>query len=64
VRLNRGLAQQFGTIDLEEVFSYAAGEEPWTKGAKTSPSFTCRRNCRNIARMRFLDAEKNFSSRA
>jgi hypothetical protein len=32
VRLNRGLAQQFGTLDMEEVFSYAAGEEPWTKG--------------------------------
>jgi hypothetical protein len=32
VRLNRGLAQQFGTIDMEEVFSYAAGEELWSKG--------------------------------
>jgi len=32
VRLNRGLAQQFGTLNMGEVFSYAAGEEPWTKG--------------------------------
>lgn len=32
VRLNRGLAQQFGTLDMGEVFSYAAGEEPWDKG--------------------------------
>jgi hypothetical protein len=32
VRLNRGLAQQSGTLDMDEVFSYAAGEQPWTKG--------------------------------
>ncbi len=32
VRLNRRLAQQSGTLNMEEVFSYAAGEEPWTKG--------------------------------
>lgn len=27
VRLNRGSANQFGTLDLEEMFSYAAGGE-------------------------------------
>jgi hypothetical protein len=32
VRLNRGLAQQSGTLNMDEVLSYAAGEEPWTKG--------------------------------
>jgi hypothetical protein len=29
VRLNRGLAQQSATLEMEEVFSYAAAEEPW-----------------------------------
>jgi hypothetical protein len=32
VRLNRGLATQFGTLDLGDVFSYAAGDPPWDKG--------------------------------
>ena len=31
VRLNRGLAQQSGTLSLDEVLTYAAGEAPWTK---------------------------------
>jgi hypothetical protein len=32
VRLNRGPTEQFGTLNMDKVFSYAAGEEPWTKG--------------------------------
>ena len=34
VRLNRGLAQQSGTLNMDEVFSYAAGEEPWIKASE------------------------------
>jgi hypothetical protein len=63
VRLNRGLAQQFGTIDMEEVFSYAAGEEPWTKdGEDISFIHLPPQLVGNIAKdCVFLDAEKNFS---
>jgi hypothetical protein len=63
VRLNRGLAQQFGTIDMEEVFSYAAGEEPWTKGGEDiSFIHLPPQLVGNIAKdCFFLDAEKNFS---
>src|SRR5262249_3869833 len=32
VRVNRGVAQQSGTLNMDEVFTYAAGEDPWTKG--------------------------------
>jgi len=32
VRLNRGLAQQFGTLNMGDVFSYAAGDPPWNRG--------------------------------
>ncbi|SHG56610.1 hypothetical protein SAMN05444169_3084 [Bradyrhizobium erythrophlei] len=63
VRLNRGLAQQFGTLDMEEVFSYAAGEEPWDKGdddisfIHLPPDLVG-----NIAKdCVFLDAERNFT---
>ena len=31
VRLNRGLAQQSATLQMDEVFSYAAGEAPWRR---------------------------------
>ena len=63
VRLNRGLAQQFGTIDMEEVFSYAAGEEFWTKGGEDiSFIHLPPQLVGNIAKdCVFLDAEKNFS---
>jgi len=63
VRLNRGLAQQFGTIDMEEVFSYAAGEEPWTKGGEDISFIHLPPDLvGNIAKdCVFLDAEKNFS---
>jgi hypothetical protein len=43
VRLNRGLAEQFGTLDMEEVDSYVAGEEPWTAGREDLALFTCHR---------------------
>jgi hypothetical protein len=34
VRLNRGLAEQFGTLDLTAVNTYAAGEKPWPEGGE------------------------------
>ena len=34
VRLNRGLAQQSATLEMDEVFSYAAGEAPWPTGGE------------------------------
>jgi hypothetical protein len=63
VRLNRGLAQQFGTLDMGDVFSHAAGEEPWNKGdddisfIHLPPDLVgnIERDCI------FLDAEKNFT---
>jgi hypothetical protein len=63
VRLNRGLAQQFGTLDMKEIFSYAAGEEPWTKGGEDiSFIHLPPQLVGNIAKdCVFLDAEKNFS---
>jgi hypothetical protein len=63
VRLNRGLAQQFGTLDTVEVFSYAAGEEPWTEGDDDISFLHLPPNLvGNIAKdCVFLDAEKNFS---
>jgi hypothetical protein len=62
VRLNRGLARQFGTLDMDEVFSYAAGEEPWTKGDDDISFIHLPPNLvGNIAKdCVFLDAEKNF----
>ncbi len=32
VRLNRRLTEQFGTLNMDEVDTYAAGEEPWPEG--------------------------------
>ena len=63
VRLNRGLAQQFGTLNMDQVFSYAAGEEPWTKGDDDISFIHLPPHLvGNIARdCVFLDAEKNFS---
>jgi hypothetical protein len=63
VRLNRGLAQQFGTLDMAEIFSYAAGEEPWTEGDDDISFIHLPPNLvGNIAKdCVFLDAEKNFS---
>jgi hypothetical protein len=63
VRLNRGLAQQFGVLDMGDVFTYAAGESPWTKEdddlafIHLPPQLIG-----NIAKdCVFLDADKNFT---
>ncbi len=59
VRLNRGLAQQAATLDMDEVFSYAAGEDPW-EGEDIAfihlpPHLVGNMDCA------FLDADKNFT---
>jgi hypothetical protein len=63
LRFNRGAVQQFGTLDMGDVFSYAAGEEPWDKGdddicfIHLSPDLVG-----NIAKdCVFLDADRNFT---
>jgi hypothetical protein len=63
VRLNRGLAQQYGTLDMGDVFSHAAGEEPWDKGDDDISFIRLPPNLvGNIARdCVFLDAKMNFS---
>jgi hypothetical protein len=63
VRFNRGSAQQFGTLDMEDVFSYAAGEEPWDRGDDDISFVHLPPNLvGNIAKdCVFLDADKNFT---
>jgi hypothetical protein len=63
VRLNRGLAQQAGTLEMDEVFSYAAGDEPWIIGGEDIAFIHLPLHLiGNIARdCAFLDAEKNFT---
>ena len=63
VRLNRGLAQQAGTLNMEEVLSYAAGEEPWTMGDDDIAFIHLPPHLvGNLAKdCVFLDGEKNFS---
>jgi hypothetical protein len=63
VRLNRGLAQQSGTLNFDEVFSYAAGDEPWTKGDDDIAFIHLPAHLvGNIAKdCVFLDAGQNFS---
>jgi hypothetical protein len=63
VRLNRGLAQQSGTLNMEEVISYAAGEEPWTKGGDDIAFIHLPPHLvGNIGKdCVFLDAEQNFT---
>ena len=63
VRFNRGLAEQFGTIDLDEVFTHIAGEEPWELGSddigfiRLPPHLVG-----NFAKdCVFLDIERNFA---
>lgn len=63
VRFNRGSAEQFGTLDMGDVFSHAAGDEPWDKGdddicfVRLSPDLVG-----NIAKdCVFLDADRNFT---
>jgi hypothetical protein len=62
VRLNLGLAQQFGTLNMDEVFSYAAGQEPWTKGGDDIAFIHLPPHLvGDIAKdCVFLDAEQNF----
>ena len=63
VRLNRGLAQQSSVLDLEEVFSYAAGADPWPAGSDDISFIhlpphlvgNIKRSCS------FLNADKNFT---
>jgi hypothetical protein len=63
VRLNRGLAQQFGALDMGDVFSYAAGEEPWDKGDDDISFIHLPPNLvGNIEKdCVFLDADRNFT---
>jgi hypothetical protein len=63
VRLNCGPAEQFGTLDMEEVFSYVAGEEPWTAGSEDIAFIHLPPHLvGNIAKdCVFLDAERNFT---
>jgi hypothetical protein len=63
VRLNRGLAQQAGMLDMEEVFSYVAGQDPWPAGTEDIalihlPPHLVGDIAKHCA---FLDAEKNFT---
>ncbi|KJC52029.1 hypothetical protein [Bradyrhizobium sp. LTSP857] len=62
VRFNRGLAEQFGTIDLDEVFSHVAGEEPWERGSDDIAFINLPPHLvGNIAKdCVFLDIERNF----
>jgi hypothetical protein len=62
IKLNRGPAEQFGTLNMDEVFTYAAGEEPWTAGGEDLAFIHLPPHLvGNIARdCVFLDAEKNF----
>jgi hypothetical protein len=63
VRLNRGLAQQSGMLDMDEVFTYAAGQEPWTAGTEDIALIHLPPHLvGDIAKhCTFLDAEKNFT---
>jgi hypothetical protein len=61
VRLNRGLAQQSATLEMEEVFSYVAGEEPW-EGDDIAFIHLPPRLVGNIEKdCVFLDSDKNFT---
>jgi hypothetical protein len=63
VRLNRGLAEQSGTLDMDEIFTYAAGGPPWTAGDEDIAFVHLPPNLvGNVAKdCVFLDIEKNFS---
>jgi hypothetical protein len=63
VRLNRGVAQQFGTLNMFEINNYAAGEEPWTNGSDDISFIHLPLHLiGNIAKdCVFLDAQNNFS---
>jgi hypothetical protein len=62
IRFNRELTEQFGTLNMNEVYSYAAGEEPWTAGgADLAFVHLPLHLVGNIADCAFLDVEKNFT---
>jgi hypothetical protein len=63
VRLNRGLAQQSATLEMDEVFSYAAGEAPWRAGEEDIAFIHLPPHLAgNVAKdCVFLDADKNFA---
>lgn len=63
VRLNRGLAEQAATLAMDEVFTYAAGEAPWTEGADDIAFIHLPpHQIGNIEKdCVFLDADKNFT---
>lgn len=63
VRFNREGTEQFGVLHMGDVFSYAAGEEPWTPGGEDIALIRLRPDLvGNIERDGvFLDAEKNFT---
>jgi hypothetical protein len=64
VRLNRGLAQQFGTLNMDEIFSYAAGEELGPRETMTFPSFTYRRtSSETLQRTPFFSTSRRTSRR-
>jgi hypothetical protein len=63
VRLNRGPMEQFGALNMEEVDSYVAGEEPWPAGGEDLAFIHLPPHLvGDIAKdCVFLDAEKNFT---
>jgi hypothetical protein len=63
VRLNRGPAEQFGMLHMDEVDSYVAGKEPWPNGGEDIAfNHLPPHLVGNIAKdCVFLDAEKNFA---
>jgi hypothetical protein len=63
VRLNRGPAEQFGILNMQEVNSYVAGEEPWPVGSEDIalihlPSHLVGNIAKDCV---FLDMDKNFT---
>jgi hypothetical protein len=63
VRLNRGPAEKFGTLDLDEVFTSAAGEAPWNEDDEDIAFIHLRPDLvGNIAKdCTFLDIGRNFA---
>jgi hypothetical protein len=63
VRLNRGPVEQFGILHMDEVFSYAAGEDPWPPGSEDIAFVHLPTHfIGNIAKdCVFLDLEMNFT---
>jgi hypothetical protein len=62
LRFNRGLAEQSSVLNLGEVFTYAAGAEPWPTGSEDIAFIHIPRHLvGNIERsFSFLNADKNL----